>query len=204
MGVPALARCVLGPSARIDWATWSFLSSRIVGGPEHEREDQRGHRRHRRAEGDVAEDVEAGEPAGERIEQPVQHVRLASVASVQRERLDRPVEADAPRSLEQDDVARGEKAREQRRRVLGRRRARTRRLRATRPRPPPSPIQRARSPTQTRRSARPATSRPAARCQPLLFAARAPACRRGPRSAGRPASAASVSSAARIEAGFAL
>ncbi len=33
VGVPALARCVLGPSARIDWATWNFLSIRIVAGP---------------------------------------------------------------------------------------------------------------------------------------------------------------------------
>ncbi len=33
MGVPALARWVLGPSARIDWAIWNFFSSRIVIGP---------------------------------------------------------------------------------------------------------------------------------------------------------------------------
>ena len=165
MGVPALARCVLGPSARIDWATWSFFSSRIVAGPEREREDQRRHGRHRRAEGDVAEDVERREPAGERIEQPVQHVSLCLGSPASRATASTAGRGRCPRdALNRTTSPAARRRREQRRRFLGRVGARSRRLRAARPRPPPRRSSARSRPTQTSRSARPAASRPVSRC----------------------------------------
>ena len=58
VGVPALVRCVCGPSSRTAWPILYAVSLRIMYGPSDERHGERGEAGEHRAQRDVAEDVE--------------------------------------------------------------------------------------------------------------------------------------------------
>ena len=205
---------------------------RIIGRPEHEREKKRRHRGHRDAERDVAEDVERREVLRERIEQLVQHLSHRPRRDGNgngngngrvRHRVDRlsrfPVpdsrfpalavrratarSSPTPREALNSTMSPPESIASS---TLAARSGSSTHWISSAGKPEaeaPSPIARARGPTQISRSARPTAYRPVSRCHQRSSA---PSSSMSPRTAicRSPGSSFSVSRAARIEGGLAL
>ena len=73
VGVPRLLWWLAGPSARMTCPTFRARSRRITGGPDDEGEQQRRHRRARRSEADVVEEIENDVRLAERREPMIEH-----------------------------------------------------------------------------------------------------------------------------------
>ena len=183
VGVPALARCVCGPSCRITWPIWKSRSRRISERPEHQAQRQRRHARAGGAERDVAEHVQHRELAGGAGR------RAGGTASgeLRLQPIDDDVGADAARALHQHEIAGTDVLQRDARRLRRWSAAWTTAARACRRHAPRRPAARAAIAADRDQQLEPARGRGAAAffVQARRRARRARASRRAPRSCAR-------------------